>query len=210
MKITPNDPQTSVDRTGGLKLPSPWVILACLVLFGFGETAGAALGGLPKPIMDVARAQAVTRPEVHGLSGVPDIDRAIIEGVQTEVLARVHTFHLHGHGLAIVVFLLTFIVTNTGFTPRVKTLLTTLTCLGLLYPFGWLTMALAVPVAGKAEAFRIAERWFFIPFGGAFLVGVWFIVLAYTVHCLRRNEKPAQPVLEGGETQPFEKPNKTP
>ena len=37
--------------------------------------------------MEAARAQALTRPEVHGLSGVPDIDRAVIEGVQTEVLA---------------------------------------------------------------------------------------------------------------------------
>jgi hypothetical protein len=135
--------------------------------------------------MEAARAQAVTRPEVHGLSGVPDIDRAIIEGVQTEVLARVHTFHLHGHGLAIVVFLLTFIVTNTGFTSRVKTLLTMLTCLGLLYPFGWLTMALAVPVVGKSEAFHLAEWAFFMPFGGAFLLGVWFIVFAYAVYVIR-------------------------
>jgi hypothetical protein len=169
----------------GLRLPSPWVILACLILFGFGETAGAALGGLPRPIMEIARAHALTRPEVHGLSGVPDIDRAIIESVQTEVLARVHTFHLHGHGLAIVVFLLTFIVANIGFSPRVKAVLTVLTCLGLLYPFGWLTMALAVPVVGKVEAFRLAERAFFIPFGGAFLIGVWLIVVAYAVRCVK-------------------------
>ena len=175
--------------TDGLRLPSPWVILACLVLFGFGETAGAALGGLPKPIMEAARAQAVTRPEVHGLSGVPDIDRAIIEGVQTEVLAQVHTFHLHGHGLAIVVFLLTFIVTNAGFAPRVKSGLTWLTCLGLGYPFGWLTMALAVPIVGKTEAFRLAERAFFIPFGGAFLAGVWLIVLSYAVRLIRTGDR---------------------
>jgi hypothetical protein len=167
------------------------VVLACLVLFGLGETAGAVLGGLPKPIMEAARAQAVTRPEVHGLSGVPDIDRAIIEGVQTEVLARVHTFHLHGHGLAIVVFLLTFIVTNTGFTPRVKALLTMLTCLGLLYPFGWLMMALAVPVVGKVEAFQLAERAFFMPFGGAFLLGVWLMVFAYAVYLVRGRRRQA-------------------
>lgn len=185
MSVSPNDSASSVDRQIGLRLPSPWVILGCLVLFAFGETAGGALGGLPKPIMEMAGAQTVVRPEVHGLSGVPDIDRAIIEGVQTEVLARVHTFHLHGHGLAIVVFLLTFIVTNTGFAPRVRTLLTALTCLGLLYPFGWLTMAIAVPYVGKAQAFQIAERGFFIPFGGAFLLGVWLIVLAYAVHFIR-------------------------
>jgi hypothetical protein len=151
-------------------------------LFGFGETAGAALGGLPQPIMQTARTYALARPDVHGLAGVPDIDRAILEGVESEVLARVHTFHLHGHGLAIVVFLLTFIVANVGFSPRVKTLLTGLTCIGLLYPFGWLAMALAVPVVGKAAAFRFAERAFFIPFGGLFLLGVWLIVVSYTIH----------------------------
>ena len=179
-----NVPEPS-DRAGGLKLPARWVILLCLVLFGFGETAGAALGGLPQPIIQAARSQALTRPDVHGLSGVPDIDRAILEGVESEVLARVHTFHLHGHGLAIVVFLLSFIVTNAGFARRVNTILTGLLCLGLLYPFGWLMMALAVPVLGKSDAFRLAERLFFIPFGGAFLVAVWLIVLAYAVHSLR-------------------------
>jgi hypothetical protein len=186
MSAAPNDAQSRADRSEGLKLPAPWVILGCLVLFAFGETAGAALGGLPKPIMEAARAQALARPEIHGLSGVPDIDRAIIEGVQTEVLARVHTFHLHGHGLAIVVFLLTFIVTNTAFAPRIKTLMSILTCLGLLYPFGWLTMALTVPIVGKTEAFRLAERTFFIPFGGAFLAGVWLIMLAYAIRVSRR------------------------
>jgi hypothetical protein len=191
MSAAPNDPVSRVDRSEGLRLPSPWVILACLVLFGLGETAGAALGGLPQPIMEIAGALTVSRPDVHGLSGVPDIDRAIIEGVETEVLARVHTFHLHGHGLAIVVFLLTFIVTNAGFSPWVRTLLTTLTCLGLLYPFGWLTMALAVPVVGKAQAFQLAERAFFMPFGGAFLLGVWLIIFAYAVHVVRGRRKPA-------------------
>lgn len=119
------------------------------------------------------------------MSGVPDIDRAILEGVESEVLARVHTFHLHGHGLAIVVFLLSFIVTNSGFTRRVTTVLTGLTCLGLLYPFGWFAMALAVPVLGKSGAFHFAERWFFVPFGGGFLAAVWLIVFTYAVSMFR-------------------------
>ncbi|MFZ5875080.1 MAG: hypothetical protein ACOYXU_01605 [Nitrospirota bacterium] len=178
-------PPADIAGPGGLRLPSPWVILACLVLFGFGETAGAALGGFPQPIMQTARTQALARPDVHGLAGVPDIDRAILEGVESEVLARVHTFHLHGHGLAIVVFVLTFIVTNVGFAPRVTALLTALTCVGLLYPFGWLAMALAVPVVGKTDAFRLAERGFFIPFGGTFLLAVWLIIVVYALHVLR-------------------------
>lgn len=169
-------------QADGVKLPAPWVILLCLILFGFGETAGGALGGLPQPIMRAAHSLALSRPDVHGLSGVPDIDRAILQGVETEVLARIHTFHLHGHGLAIVVFLLSFIVTNAGFSDRVRKILTYLMCVGLLYPFGWLTMALAVPIVGKPQAFHLAERYFFIPFGGVFLMGVWLVVFAYGLH----------------------------
>lgn len=163
-------------------MPPPWLTLLSLALFAFGESAGAVLGGLPQPIMAAARAEALTHADVHGLSGVADIDRTILEGIGSEVLARVHTFHLHAHGLALVVFLLSFIVVNTGFTHRVKRILTAALCSGLAYPFGWLTMALAVPVIGKSGAFRLAERWFFIPFGGGFLVAVWSLVAAYAIY----------------------------
>jgi hypothetical protein len=50
------------------------------------------------------------------------------------------------------------------------------TALGLLYPFGWLTFALTLPAQGKAEAFALAERWFFIPFGGLFLSAVGTLI----------------------------------
>src|SRR3990172_12470860 len=149
-----------------IKLPPPLVVFFCLLLFGFGELAGALLGGYPQPVMNWARQQAMAHPDVHGLAGIADIDRTILEGIGSEVLARVHTFHLHSHGLALVVFLLSFIVVNAGFTDRVKRVLTAALCAGLAYPFGWLTMALAIPVLGKSGAFRLAERWFFIPFGG--------------------------------------------
>jgi hypothetical protein len=172
----------SVEKRSMVKLPPPWLTLLCLALFGFGELAGAVLGGLPQPIMAAAQAEALTHPDVHGLSGVADIDRTILEGIGSEVLARVHTFHLHSHGLALVVFLLSFIVVNAGFTDRVKRVLTAALCSGLAYPFGWLTMALAVPVLGKSGAFRLAERWFFIPFGGGFLAAVWALIAAYAVY----------------------------
>lgn len=172
-----------------LKLPSPWVILSCLLLFGFGEVAGTLLGGYPQPIKDLARTQAMAHADVHGLTGVEDIDRAILEKVGTEVLARVHTFHFHSHGLALVVFVLCLILINMDLSDRSKSVLMGLTCLGLLYPFGWLTSALTLPLYGNAGAFRLAERLFFIPFGGGFLLIVWLIILIYFMKQVRGFKK---------------------
>ncbi len=174
------------------RLPPGGVVFLCLLLFGLGELAGAILGGYPRPVMDWARRQAMARPEAHGIIGVPDIDRAILETVGSEVLSRVHTFHLHAHGLALVVFVLTFIIVNMNLAERAKKALMGLVCIGLLYPFGWLTIAFAIPLTGKSGAFRLAERVFFIPFGGLFLLTVWGLILLYFIRLIRSNNKPPQ------------------
>jgi hypothetical protein len=169
-----------------IRLPSPWVIFLCLLMFGFGELAGALLGGLPQPVMNFARQQAMAHPEVHALIGVPDIDRSILEGIGTEALSRVHTFHLHAHGLALVVFVLSLIITNMDLLLRTQRIFIGLICLGgLLYPFGWLTMVFAIPFYGKSGAFRLAEKIFFIPFGGLFLLTIWSLILLYFLQLIR-------------------------
>ncbi|NKE73512.1 hypothetical protein [Candidatus Manganitrophus noduliformans] len=162
-----------------VRLPPAWVVFFCLLLFGFGELAGALLGGYPQPIKKAIGGAARERLQVHGLTGVGDIDRTVLENVETEALARVHTFHLHAHGLALVVFVLGLIVTNMALSPKAERMLLGLICLGLLYPFGWLTMVFALPFYGRSEAFRLVERFFFIPFGGAFLFIVWGLILLY-------------------------------
>jgi hypothetical protein len=169
------------DRKGGsmVRLPPPWIIFLCLLLFGLGELAGALLGGYPQQIMDFTRKQAMAYPDVHGLVGVADIDRAVLEGVGTEALARVHTFHLHAHGLALVVFVLSLLIVNMNLAVWTRRTLYAMVCLGLLYPFGWLTIVLALPYYGKSEAFRLTEGMFFIPFGGGFLVAVWLLIFLY-------------------------------
>ena len=62
------------------------------------------------------------------------------------------------------------------------------TAMGLLYPFGWLAMALTLPAQGKTAAFALAERWFFIPFGGLYLSAVGTLIALYAWQYLRRNE----------------------
>lgn len=174
-----------------VRLPPHWVVFSCLLLFGFGELAGALLGGYPQPIKSAIGRAARERPEAHGFTGVGDIDRAILEKVETEALARVHTFHLHAHGLALVVFVLGLIVVNMALSPKAEKRMLGLICLGLLYPFGWLTMVFALPFYGKIGAFRLVETLFFIPFGGGFLLIVWGLIFLYLVRWIGGKKPPS-------------------
>lgn len=166
-----------------LKPPSFLVTFACLLLLGLGEIAGTILGygeNVKVIVSPIIRAH----PKIHGLVGVEDIDRTIVEKMASEVVARIHTFHLHGHGLGIVVFLISLIISNSAFSERQKTVLTFLISLGLLYPFGWLTIALGLPALGHIQAMNLADYLFFIPFGGAFLIALWALILLIFWHLL--------------------------
>lgn len=159
-----------------LKAPSFFVTFACLCLLGLGEIAGTLLG-YGENVKAIVRPVIKAHPKGHGLMGVDDIDRTIVEKMASEVVARIDTFHLHGHGLGIVVFLISFVIANSAFSERQKEILTFFISLGLLYPFGWLTIAFALPALGHIEALKLAEYLFFIPFGGAFLLALWVLIL---------------------------------
>jgi hypothetical protein len=176
-----------------LKAPSGLGILACLVLFGFGELSGALQGSYRQEIREYAIAKAQTYPAVHQLTGVEDIDQVILERVADRSLARVYTFLLHSHGLGLVTIILLTILANTGFSPRTKTGLSLWVSLGLLYPFGWLTLAWTLPSLGETAAFQLAERFFFIPFGGAYLLAVGALIVLYAADLIkqRREDTPS-------------------
>ena len=63
-----------------LKSPPGLGVLACLVLFGFGELSGALQGGYRQEIRQYAIARAQAHSAVHQLTGVEDIEgRAEVE-----------------------------------------------------------------------------------------------------------------------------------
>ena len=172
-----------------LKSPPPLAIFACLILFGLGELEGALLGGYPEPIKNFAAERAKVRPEVHGLAGIEDIDRTILAKVSSEALSRLHTFHLHGHGVGLLSFVLFTVITNANFSLRLKRVLVILTCLGMLYPFGWLTLTLTLPFLGTEGASQVAEKLFFMPFGSALLLTIWLLIFFYGAEVLRSYKK---------------------
>jgi hypothetical protein len=170
-----------------MKAPPALAVLACLILFGWGELAGALQGGFRTQIVATAAEAAKDRPAVHQLTGLGDVDQTIVESIGQDVLARLHTFHAHAHGLALVTLALVTVIANMQGTDRFRAFLMGWTVMGLLYPFGWLTVALTLPLRGKAEAFALAERWFFIPFGGLYLSAVGTLIALYAWQCLRKN-----------------------
>ncbi|TAL11795.1 MAG: hypothetical protein EPO02_03585 [Nitrospirae bacterium] len=178
---------------GALKAPPGLGVLACLLLFGFGELSGALQGGYRQEIHQYAIARAQAHPAAHQLTGVEDIDQVILERVADRSLARVHTFHLHSHGLGLVTIILLTVLANTGFSPRTRAALSLWVSLGLLYPFGWLTLAWTLPSLGEAAAFQLAERLFFIPFGGAYLLAVGALIVLYATDLIKQRREGTPP-----------------
>ena len=168
-----------------MKIPSPLIIFACLLLFGVGELAGALLGGFSSHIQNFAAEETMARPGVHGLTGIADIDRTIIAKVSSEVLSRLHTFHLHGHGVGLLAFVLFTVIFNAGFSSLVKRTLILLTALGMLYPFGWLAFMLTIPFLGTEGALRLIESLFFVPFGSSMLLAIWLTIFFYGLGILK-------------------------
>jgi hypothetical protein len=169
-----------------LKAPPAPAVFACLLLFGWGELTGALQGGFRLQILAAAAETAKHYPAVHQLTGLSDVDQNIVEGIAQEVLARLHLFHSHAHGLALVTLVLITIIANLPFQERLRSVLTGWALLGLLYPFGWLTVAIALPAQGKDAAFALAERWFFVPFGGLYLLAVGALIAVYAWQLLRK------------------------
>ena len=159
-----------------VKAPPAVAVFACLLLFGWGELTGALKGGFRSQVLATAAEAAKDHPVVHQLTGLSDVDQTIVEGIAQEVLARLHTFHTHAHGLAIVTLILVTVIANLDVADRLRAFLMGWTALGLLYPFGWLTVALLLPGQGKTAAYATAERWFFIQFGGLYLSAVGTLI----------------------------------
>ncbi len=171
-----------------VKLPPALLVLACLLLFGFAELGGAILGGAPEPIKEFAEQQTKLHPDAHGLTGIEDIDRTIVAKVSSTTLARLHTFHLHSHGIGMLAFILFLVIYNVEFSQRQKKILTTLVCLGMFYPFGWLALMFTIPLLGITPATKLVEKIFFMPFGLGMVLAIWLVIFTFCFVKLKSRE----------------------
>src|SRR5213592_4461870 len=114
-------------------------------MFAVGATMGGALVALQDVLYEVARAQVVKRPEVHGFGGVEVIDQQRIAEVVEQANNAFRMLHVHGLGLGMLILLVALAIVNLPLPERVKQPLCVLVSLGALYPPGWFVLGWLIP-----------------------------------------------------------------
>jgi hypothetical protein len=95
--------------------------------------------------------------------------------------------HTHSIGVGILVFVATSIIVNLQISYRLKLTFCALVSLGAVYPLGWGVLAWLIPFTG-ADVLRGPVEWtFFVPFGGALIIGLLGAVIMLFVGWLRRS-----------------------
>ena len=134
-----------------------------------------------------ARAVMLSRPAVHGLVGVRDVDEQIIDEALVKFDAGLRLFHLHAEGMGLVIIATTMtaatLVQSAG---ARRAIILLLTVGGAAYPFGYLLWSALIPYHGIQTGKAVAEWVVWIPFGGATIVAVWWLVLLVGARLVRR------------------------
>jgi len=162
-------------------------LVAAILLIACAEVGGASMAKFKLELARGARAVILSRPAVHGLVGVRDVDEQIIDEALVKFDAGLRLFHLHAEGMGLVIIATTMtaatLVRSEG-ARRVIILL--LTVGGAGYPFGYLLWSALIPYYGIQTGKAVAEWVVWIPFGGATIVGAWWLVALVGARLVRR------------------------
>ena len=181
------DPIPAADGALWRRPPLP-IVLACVALIALAEAGGGAMVKFKWPIANTARELMLQRPVAHGLVGVREVDEEELDKLKQAIDSHLRLFHLHAEGMGVVVLTAAMIVATLLPASPLQRWLYWLIGLGLLYPVGYLVApALIIPL-GLERGKEMAEYLFWIPFGGAVIVGMWILaaVLAREVWRRRR------------------------
>ena len=169
-----------------LRRPPTVALVAALAMFTLGATMGGALVGLQDEMYELARAQVVKRPEVHGFGGVEVIDQQRIAEVVEQSNNALRMLHVHGLGLGMLILLGALVIVNLPIPEAAKRVSCLVLSLGALYPPGWLLLGGLIPYFGL-KALRAPIEWgVFVPFGGAVIVALWATLVLYLIALVRR------------------------
>src|SRR6058998_3856160 len=160
-------------------------------MFAVGATMGGALVALQDVLYEVARAQVVKHPEVHGFGGVEVIDQQRIAEIveQANNAQAVDMQHAEGLGVGMLILLVSIVIVNLPLTEGAKRVGCVLISLGALYPPGWLILGWLIPYWG-VRALRTPVEWgLFIPFGGAAIIAIWGTLVLYLIALFRREPR---------------------
>lgn len=134
-----------------------------------------------------ARAVILSRPATHGLVGVRDVDEQIIDEALVKFDAGLRLFHLHAEGMGLVIIATTMTAATLVRSERARrAIILLLTVGGAGYPFGYLLWSALIPYYGIQTGKVVAEWVVWIPFGGATIVAVWWLVALVGARLVRR------------------------
>jgi hypothetical protein len=161
-------PQMSVP----LNRPPAYAMTASLVLFAAGTLSGFVLSSFQDAFYAAARREIIRRPEVHGFAGTEIIDQGRIAEVADQANTALRLLHTHTLGLGALILLTTLLIANLPTLARWQSLLMALVSLGAIYPLGWALLAWLIPITGVEPLRNVMEWFFFLPFGGALILGL--------------------------------------
>src|SRR5262245_28355460 len=155
-----------------VRRPPFGVVLVALVMLALGETAGAAMSRLKPQIERYAAARVAANPSAHGFSGSAEYDDEVRDRAVFTAEAGLSFFHLHGEGVALVLFFASALVAAAVPGRRTRAALYALLTLGGLFPLGYLVYGAAVLELGRDAGVELAERWILTPLGLAAIAGL--------------------------------------
>lgn len=196
----PTDPERS--GVPGWRRPPLAVMFAAALLIALAEIGGAAMGRFKPEIEGFAIARAQERPELHGLTGTPDVDGEILDGVSVKVDGALRLFHLHGGGVGLMVFAGSLVVATFAHSvPLRGALYALLTVGGLGFPFGYLAWSILIPFLAIDAARAEAIGWVLVPFGALLLVALWVLPFVLARNLLARG-RPAPDIVKPPRRRP--------
>lgn len=157
--------------------PPLGAILVAILLIAVAEVGGASMVRFKLDVARWARSAILARPATHGLVGVRDVDEQIIDEALVKVDAGLRLFHMHAEGMGLVILVTTTAATTLVVAPAARrAIVWLLTVGGAGYPLGYLAWSGLVPYTGLEKGKALAEWLFWIPFGGATIIALWWLV----------------------------------
>jgi len=168
-----------------LRRPPIYALAVSMFMLAIGAIVGAVLVSLQDTLYAAARREIIKRPEIHGFAGSELIDQGRIAEVADQSNAALRLLHTHSLGIGVLILLVTLAIANLPVSAHLQTALCVLVSFGAIYPLGWAVLAWLIPYFG-VEALRGPVEWiFFVPFGGALILGLVGAVGISIIECLR-------------------------
>src|SRR5918996_2555886 len=166
----------------GWRAPGRIVILMSALLLTVAELAGASIGRFKPQIDAYVTARVTERSDVHGLVGLPDVDKEILDELRVKHDSALRLFHLHAQGLSLILFATALVTRGLVRRPWQRRTLDTLLTLGAFgFCAGYLIWAGALPFLGLAASRAIAAKVALVPAGALLLLGLWTLTILLAV-----------------------------